>query len=186
MAPPAARARGAAADRRFANSHLGNWLRQRSRWIKGYVQTWLVHMRHPWRLLVELGPRRFAGFQLVFGLGTLTTLVNPVFWGLTSWYLIDGPERISPLFPTAVLYLGMLTMIVGNLITVYHFMIACMARGLHRGVPAMLLVPLYWALISVAAYKAVGQLLRPGRRHYWELTRHGLVKDMVAPLPEES
>ena len=30
-----------------ANSELGNWIRQRSRWIKGYIQTWLVHMRHP-------------------------------------------------------------------------------------------------------------------------------------------
>ena len=30
-----------------ANSQFGNWIRQRSRWLKGYMQTWLVHMRHP-------------------------------------------------------------------------------------------------------------------------------------------
>jgi hypothetical protein len=41
----------------------------------------------------------------------------------------------------------------------------------------MLTVPAYWALMSVAAYKAVGQLLLPRRRHYWELTQHGLVDE---------
>ena len=35
-----------------ANSDLGNWIRQRSRWVKGYMQTWLVHMRDPWQLVV--------------------------------------------------------------------------------------------------------------------------------------
>jgi cellulose synthase/poly-beta-1,6-N-acetylglucosamine synthase-like glycosyltransferase len=43
-----------------ANSRLGNWIRQRSRWNKGYLQTWFVHMRNPLELLHELGRR--AGF----------------------------------------------------------------------------------------------------------------------------
>ena len=43
-----------------ANSELDNWIRQRSRWIKGYIQTWLVHMRHPIRLLREVGLRELA------------------------------------------------------------------------------------------------------------------------------
>ncbi|MFE9751292.1 glycosyltransferase family 2 protein [Saccharothrix saharensis] len=160
-----------------ANSELGNWIRQRSRWIKGYFQTWLVHMRNPWRLLRELGPRRFAGFQLVFGCTTVTTLVNPLFWSLTCLYLAVGPERIEPLFPPAVLYAGTAAMLGGNLAVLYHFMAGCMERGLHRAVPTMLTVPLYWALMSVAAYKALIQLLRPSKRHHWELTRHGLVGD---------
>jgi glycosyltransferase XagB len=46
----------------------------------------------------------------------------------------------------------------------------------------MLSVPLYWALMSIASYKAVWQLLRPGRRHYWELTEHGLVEDPPVQL----
>ncbi|SFN21591.1 hypothetical protein SAMN05421805_103278 [Saccharopolyspora antimicrobica] len=49
--------------------------------------------------------------------------------------------------------------------------------GLHRAVPAMLTIPLYWALMSVAAVRAVTQLMRPKRRHYWELTAHGFVLD---------
>ncbi len=160
-----------------ANSELGNWIRQRSRWIKGYLQTWLVHMRDPRRLLRELGPWKFVGFQLTFGFTTVTTLVNPLFWSLTCLCLAAGPERIEPLFPPAVLYAGTAAMLGGNLAVLYHFMAGCMERGLHRAVPTMLTVPLYWALMSIAAYKALIQLLRPGKRHHWELTRHGLIDD---------
>ncbi|GAA1331837.1 glycosyltransferase family 2 protein [Saccharothrix algeriensis] len=158
-----------------ANSELGNWVRQRSRWIKGYLQTWLVHMRDPWRLLRDLGPRGFLAFQLTFGFTTLTTLVNPLFWSLTCLYLVTGPELIQPLFTPAALYAGTAAMLAGNLAMLYQVMAGCMQRDLHRAVPTMLTVPLYWALMSVAAYKALVQLLRPGKRHHWELTRHGLV-----------
>jgi glycosyltransferase XagB len=158
-----------------ANSRLGNWLRQRSRWIKGYYQTWLVHMRSPWRLWRELGTRRFLGLQATLGMSTLTTLVNPIFWALTVVYLIDGPAPIAPLFPMPVLYMGVLAMLVGNLLMVYCLMMGCMERGLFTAVRTVLAVPLYWALMSVAAYKALFQLLNPRRRHYWELTEHGLV-----------
>ena len=158
-----------------ANSRLGNWIRQRSRWIKGYMQTWLVHMRNPWRLWRELGTRRFLAFHLAVGFSTVTTLVNPWFWALTLVYLATGPDHIDQLFPGWVLYLGVATMLLGNVMMVYTLMIGCMERGLYSAVRAMLSVPLYWALMSVAAYKALGQLLRPSRRHYWELTVHGLV-----------
>jgi glycosyltransferase involved in cell wall biosynthesis len=162
-----------------ANSRLGNWLRQRSRWTKGYYQTWLVHMRSPQRLWRELGIRRFLGLQATLGMATFTTLVNPVFWALTLVYLIDGPAPIAPLFPTPVLYMGVAAMLVGNFLMVYSLMMGCMERGLFGSVRSVLAVPVYWALMSAAAYKALFQLLHPGRRHYWELTQHGLVTDVV-------
>ncbi|MER7010498.1 hypothetical protein ABT324_03590 [Saccharopolyspora sp. NPDC000359] len=91
---------------------------------------------------------------------------------------MDGPRRIEVLYPGPTLYGGVAVMLLGNLTTIYLFLIACAVRpGLHRAVPAMLTMPLYWALMSVAALRAVTQLLRPGRRHYWELTAHGLVLD---------
>ncbi len=160
-----------------ANSHLGNWIRQRSRWIKGYMQTWLVHMRNPWQLWRELGTRKFVAFHLAVGFSTLTTLLNPFFWLLTLVYLATGPERIAPFFPGWVLYLGVAALVLGNATMVYTLMVGCMERGLHQAVRATLTVPLYWGLMSVACYKALFQLLRPSRRHYWELTVHGLVDD---------
>jgi glycosyltransferase XagB len=160
-----------------ANSRVGNWIRQRSRWIKGYYQTWLVHMRSPLRLWSDLGPRQFCAFQLTLGFPVLTGLLNPVFWALTLVYLVSGPAHIGALFPAPVLYLGVFAMLIGNLLMVYSMMAGCMDRGLYGAVRSMTAIPVYWALISVAAYKALLQLLRPSRRHYWELTEHGLVSE---------
>ena len=171
-----------------ANSQLENWIRQRSRWIKGYIQTWLVHMRSPRQLWRDLGPRQFVSFQLTVGLFTVTTLVNPLVWALTVVYLVMGPQFIEPLFPPVTLYVGLACMSLGNLMMIYVLMVGCMERGLYGAVRAMLSVPIYWALMSVAGYRACLQLLRPGRRHYWELTEHGLVDDepalaVVPPAP---
>jgi cellulose synthase/poly-beta-1,6-N-acetylglucosamine synthase-like glycosyltransferase len=33
-----------------APPRLSSWFPQRTRWIKGYMQTWFVHMRQPARL----------------------------------------------------------------------------------------------------------------------------------------
>ncbi|MFD9949960.1 glycosyltransferase [Nonomuraea sp. NPDC059023] len=158
-----------------ANCRLGNWLRQRSRWIKGYCQTWLVHMRAPVRLWRELGPRGFAAFQLAVGFSTLTTLLNPIFWAMTALYLVAGSGPIAGLFPGPVLYTAVASMLAGNLLLMHGYMAGCLERGLHAAVRTMLFVPVYWALMSVAAYRALWQLLRPSRRHYWELTEHGLI-----------
>ena len=45
-----------------ANCELNNWLRQRSRWIKGWIQTYFVRMRRPLALYRALGLRGFVGF----------------------------------------------------------------------------------------------------------------------------
>ena len=157
-----------------ANSRLGNWIRQRSRWIKGYMQTWLVHSREPVKLWRELGTRKTLAIHLTLGFSTVTTLVNPLMWALTLSYFIFGPQWMEPLFPPVVLYGGMFAMIAGNALMCYALMLGCLKRGLYAAVRAMLTVPLYWGLMSVAAYKALGQLLQPSKRHFWELTEHGL------------
>ena len=50
-----------------ANTNIPNWIRQRSRWIKGYLQTWLVYMRNPFRFLANVGLKGFLSFQLLIG-----------------------------------------------------------------------------------------------------------------------
>jgi glycosyltransferase XagB len=158
-----------------ANSNLASWIRQRSRWLKGYLQTWLVHMRSPLRLWRELGTRNFLAFQLVLGCAVFTTLVNPVFWALFLVYIVNGPSHIAILFPAYIFYPAVVAMVAGNVLMMHCLMSGCMERGLLPAVKVMLLAPLYWALMSVAAYKGLIQLIRPSRRHFWELTEHGLV-----------
>ena len=68
------------------------WLRQRTRWFKGWMQTWLVHMREPRRLLRDLGLPGFLAFQLVVGGNALAALVHPLFLaGLVYGVLIGAP-----------------------------------------------------------------------------------------------
>lgn len=166
-----------------ANSEVPNWIRQRSRWIKGYMQTWLVHMRHPVRLYKTCGLKGFIGYQAMM-LGTpLLPLVNPVFWLLlVLWYLTEA-GWISALFPGVLYYIACFQLFFGNFVFIYAGAVGmywvirdCSLKkrqpfsyGL---IKYTLLAPLYWMLMSVAAYKALLQLmLKP---FYWEKTIHGL------------
>jgi len=165
-----------------ANSQVHNWYRQRSRWIKGYYQTWLVHMRNPWQLLRELGFKRFVSFQLLIGYSTLTGIINPLFWGTTAVYFYGKYQGdtsytayIDSLFPPAILYLGIIGMVVGNLVAQYSLLIGSMEHGLLRSFWKMLLLPMYWLLMTAANIKALGQLASKKRRSYWEKTNHALV-----------
>ena len=65
-----------------ATNSLPNWLRQRTRWLKGYMQTWLVHMRSPRALLRNAGVAGFFGFQLFVGGTVLSALLNPLLWSI--------------------------------------------------------------------------------------------------------
>ena len=70
-----------------ANSRLFNWIRQRSRWVKGYIQTHLVHMRNPLKTLWQLGPWGFSHFLASVGGLSLMLLMNPFFWMMGAVYL---------------------------------------------------------------------------------------------------
>ena len=154
-----------------ANTKLKNWLRQRSRWMKGYFQTWLSHMRSPYALYKDLGLFRFVTFQIIFGLGPVFNLINPIFWFMTAYYFISRPVFIESLYPAPLFYLALVCTI-GNIVFVAIHMTACIKAKDYDGVPLMLLIPAYWLLISVAAWYGFLQLLT--RPYYWEKTQHGL------------
>ena len=90
-----------------ANSDFVNWAKQRSRWYKGYLQTWLVHCAQPRRLWRDLGPRAFVGFNLFVGGTPLLALMNPVFWALTGLWFLAKPEFVAALFPAWLYYLSL-------------------------------------------------------------------------------
>ena len=167
-----------------ANSELGNWLRQRSRWFKGHIQTWLVHNRRPLQTWRELGTRGFLGMQFILGLFPLLVLLHPLLLLLSVYDVLARAHLGQVLLPGLAHHLAVTTLVLGNLLVIGHFAAACASRGLYRAIPTMFSLPLNWLLMSAAAYKAMGQLLRPSRRHYWELTRHGL--DLPAPRHERN
>jgi glycosyltransferase XagB len=155
-----------------ANSDFINWVKQRSRWYKGYIQTWAVHLRHPVRLYRELGPKGFAEFNLFVGGTPLIALLNPIFWTLALFWLVAEPAFVQSIFPRFVYYLALVCWLVGNFALVFmNVLMAHQLRhtGLHR---AAALTPLYWVMMSLAAVKAAVQFVfQPSS---WEKTVHGL------------
>ncbi len=155
-----------------ANSDVINWVKQRSRWYKGYMQTWLVHARHPIALRRELGWRGFLGFHLFIAGTPFLSLVNPVFWALTAAWFLLHPPVILALFPAWLYYLSLFVMILGNVSLFYSWLVSARLAGCRNLVYASMLVPFYWALMSLAATKAAIQLVTAPS--FWEKTVHGL------------
>jgi len=155
-----------------ANSQLWNWIRQRTRWIKGYMLTWFVNMRRPFRLLKDLGLKGTLGFHLVVGGTPFLFIINPIFWTLTSVYFLLERSLLAELFPPPVFLLSAFNLIVGNFIFVYLNIISSFRRGYYELGKYALLSPLYWVLMSVAAWRALWQLIF--KPFYWEKTTHGL------------
>jgi len=160
-----------------ANSELYNWIRQRSRWVKGYIQTYLVHMRDPWKLYRQIGLRGFLSFQFVVGGTFFGYLVNPVYWLLTaSWFLFHW-GIIREIFPAPVFYIGAVGLYLGNFAFTYLNVAGCLRREYYDMVKYALLSPVYWAFMSVAAWKGFLQLFY--RPSYWEKTEHGLYRGEI-------
>jgi cellulose synthase/poly-beta-1,6-N-acetylglucosamine synthase-like glycosyltransferase len=157
-----------------ANSHFWGWIRQRSRWVKGYIQTYLVHTRRPWQLLRQLGLRNWFSFQMTVGGSIVCFLLNPVYWLLTLLWILTGADTINAMFPGPIYVAGVFCLLVGNFVFVYLNVAGCMNRGYYDLVKYAVITPLYWLMMSWAAYKAFGQLLI--NPHYWEKTRHGLTR----------
>ena len=157
-----------------ANSHTGNWIRQRSRWIKGYMQTYLVHMRNPLRLFRTIGFLPFLGVQLLIGGTVMTFLINPILWLLFVFWIVFRPLWMESAFPLWILTLSTLNLVVGNAMGIYLNMLAVFRRRLFHLTFYSLMNPFYWILHSIAAYKALWQLFT--KPFYWEKTVHGLAK----------
>lgn len=155
-----------------ANSRYGNWIRQRSRWIKGYMQTTLVHLRNPIRLVRTAGWRTLLGFVMLVGGTPAMFLCVPILWAVYLAWFLSRSHFADPLFPPLVLYVSLFNLLIGNGLVIYLNMLAVFKRRLYSLIPYALLNPLYWMLHSVAAYKAMWQLVR--RPFYWEKTVHGL------------
>lgn len=195
-----------------ANSRVGNWLRQRSRWLKGYFITHLVWWRRPLHLIAQLGPWAAFGFAMSVLCVVALSALNLVLWlssavylallgadlarGFALWELLASrhplpPDPLSPETPWSwqILFLGRHEdPVLGTLSAVFFVAAICLTLGNlafiavaaiwgrrpgQRGLllPA-LLSPLYWVLISLAAWKGLWEVVR--RPHYWQKTVHGL------------
>ncbi len=150
------------------------WIRQRTRWIKGYMQTALVHTRRPVQTAKAAGVRGVFGLLLLV-LGTpVIFLLAPLMWLITLVWLTHfaGAPEIPDLLPGPMEVVGAINLIVGNAMMVALNALAVGRRRIHHLLPYALLNPLYWCLHYVAAWRALYQLIR--NPFHWEKTPHGL------------
>jgi cellulose synthase/poly-beta-1,6-N-acetylglucosamine synthase-like glycosyltransferase len=156
-----------------APAHFGPWLRQRTRWFKGWMQTWAVHMRQPRVLLRELGLPGFVALQLIVGGNTLAALVHPLFLAGLIYSVASGAPMWrgdSAIF--AVLY-GT-TAVIGYLTSAFLGWLGLVRRNLRSTAWVLILTPAHWLLLSLAAWRSLYQLaVAP---YVWEKTEHGLAK----------
>jgi cellulose synthase/poly-beta-1,6-N-acetylglucosamine synthase-like glycosyltransferase len=155
-----------------ANTDFVNWVKQRSRWYKGYLQTWAVHMRHPRTLWRQLGPRGFLHLNLFMGGTPLLSFLNPIFWSLVVVWFIAMPHLIRQIYPAPIFYTALLCFAFGNFAVFYMTLLGARLSNRPRLVLASLLVPLYWMMMAIAAIKAVVQFV--ATPSLWEKTAHGL------------
>lgn len=156
-----------------APTSLRAWMAQRTRWMKGWMQTYLVHNLKPIALLHDMGWKAFAGFQVLVGGMILSSLLHTVFLaGVLLRFVLAGPGGFTPVdvwdwVSIAVLAIG------------YGGALAIVFSGLWhlrawRLFGAQALLPLYWLLHSIAAMRAAVELVE--RPSYWAKTTHGVTR----------
>lgn len=155
-----------------ANSDTINWLRQRSRWYKGYLQTWLVYMRRPLWLVKELGLIPAIRFTFLMAGTPIIAVLNLLFWYLSLTWVLGQPGEIADMFPPFVYYPALICLVIGNALTMYMNLIGCREGRDPLLLFGVLSFPIYWLLMSIAALKGTWQLIT--RPSYWEKTAHGL------------
>ena len=153
-----------------ANCRAWPWVRQRSRWLKGFMVTYLVHMRAPRQLWRDLGAWRFFGFQAFF-LGTLGQfLLAPVLWSF--WLVLFGIDHpVIAMVPQTALVSGAVVLALSEILGICIGLAAVSRPGrrhLMIYVPTMIF---YFPLGVIAAYKALGEVLF--RPFFWDKTQHG-------------
>lgn len=151
-----------------ANCHALPWVKQRSRWLKGYMMTYAVHMRDPALLWRQLGWWKFTAFQ-VFFLTTLTQfLLAPLLWLFWFLPLHEGLMGVPPGLHRAAMALFLLAEVLQFTMTW-----AALRRTPNRMNPLWaLMLHLYFPLGSLASYKAAWELV--SKPFYWDKTSHGL------------
>lgn len=171
-----------------ANCRSLPWIRQRSRWLKGYILTWSVHMREPVKLWRELGPVRFIGFQVQFLAMIGQVFFAPAVWGF--WLLSFGLSyplnaQFRELFGPSSITVMCILLIGSELVNILIGLYATSA-GRHRHLRKWVVTTyFYFPLGCFALWKAGYEIFT--RPFYWDKTAHGIFAETpVKNGPEET
>jgi glycosyltransferase XagB len=153
--------------------NVSRWFKQRTRWLKGWMQTYLVHTRRPWRLGVELGMRGALGFHVLMGGLVLLALVHPLFYLALACHAASGQLLAAAETPGGGVFwtVAWINLLAGYLTSMAVGAASAWRRGQPGLMRSVLSMPLCWLLVSAAAYRALWQLATDP--YLWEKTEHG-------------
>jgi cellulose synthase/poly-beta-1,6-N-acetylglucosamine synthase-like glycosyltransferase len=156
-----------------APARITGWIGQRKRWMKGWLQTVIVLLRHPLRLIEDLGPIRALSIVLLLLGGVMGPLVGIWLMGLILADALMG-SLLHPVtvLDTAATIVWCLIAVAGGLLAAVPLWLGARQRGLGPFLIWLPLLPAYHALLSYAALLGIIDYLR--RPHYWDKTDHGL------------
>jgi cellulose synthase/poly-beta-1,6-N-acetylglucosamine synthase-like glycosyltransferase len=155
-----------------ANCRAAPWVRQRSRWLKGYLLTLLSHMRAPRALWRELGARGTFGLGALFLGAVAAHLAMPLFWIALLGWALTGQSPLAEVMDGALGWAAAAAFGLGWAVLLAASAIAMRRRGMLDLLLWLPTVPLYWTLGSLAAWKAVVEIATAP--FYWDKTRHGV------------
>ncbi len=166
-----------------APHEFGNWFRQRMRWQKGWMQTFIVHTRQPRRYFREMGWKNgIAGLTLVAGTVS-TCLFGPFLLAEALWRGVEQAAGESPVSRLADVFTYVL-MLMGAQALALPALVAMRKRGLRAYGRALLLMPVYYALVTAATWAALYELI--ARPFHWHKTAHGRARPQPARIAAPS
>ncbi len=155
-----------------APAHLHPWLRQRVRWMKGFVQTAITHSRHPVRAWRRLGPLGLLCAMAMVPGTVVSALAYPFGIAMAAWALTADPLPDAPDFLANLLTATGVTVFLAGLGAMWLPALAgCRRRGWWRLAPWALALPVYYLFVSLAAWLGLVELLLAPYR--WNKTTHG-------------
>lgn len=161
-------------SREEAASTLWSWIKQRTRWMKGFVQTTIVHLRHPFRFKKEIGGwKNFFAFLFTVPGTVLLNFLNLFSWVVLVIWIVTNSALIKEWYPGPILYLSTATFIIGSFAFAYLNLVSSYHRKHFHLIKYGLLTPFYWFLLAIATTRALLQIIFSPANHGWEKTTHG-------------
>ncbi len=159
-----------------ANTQMRNWVHQRSRWLKGFLQTWLVHMRHPFLLVQEVGLLGFMVVQAATLGVVIAATFHPVFLGLALYQLYQGSlTNFHTSIPNMILNgLFLANLLLGFAVATISGVMAMKRKRRQNQFWVHASLPIYWLLMSIAGWKALWEFVWDP--FHWNKTQHGISK----------
>ena len=155
-----------------ANCRTWPWVKQRSRWLKGFLITWMVHMRSPRALLRDLGFVRFLGVQTLLLATFAQFACAPLLWSF--WITLLGFQHPLSVTLGNPVTAFMIWIFIGSEIINLLVSVIAVSRREHRHLMVYVLsMPFYYPLAALSAYKAIKEMV--AEPFYWDKTQHGVM-----------